>query len=199
MEQDEKLCGIFSLKGIKNKNQAKVKHIENLKLKKNEYISDTLIKKYDIMPNITGEIYKCNISHEYLMMTKKLPMISALVVLDKPLRRILLFRIYLFFIIESEVKSEKELINTPLNGKFVIEISLNDTKREIDNSIEKYLGDEIMYDKLTSFTQEDEMKELIGILVDDIDKKLEEQYKKEFEYLKPPTNIISLKNYKFNE
>ena len=40
----EKLCGIFTLKGIKNQNKVRIKHVENILLKKNEYVSDTLKK-----------------------------------------------------------------------------------------------------------------------------------------------------------
>lgn len=198
MQKEEKLCGIFSLKGIKNKKQIKIKHIDNLILKKNEFISDTLIKKYDILPDVTGEIYSCNITHEFLMISKKLPMMSVSVILDKPLRRILLFKVFLCFVIESEIKSEKDLINHPIDGKFIVEIILDGVRKEIDNQMDNFPGNEKMYDKLTNFTLEDEMKELIKGIIFDIDKKLEEQYKKEFEYFKPPSNIISLRNYKID-
>ena len=43
------------------------------------------------------------------------------------------------------------------------------------------------------------MKELFKSLVADIDKKLQEEYEQEFAQYKPPTNVISLKNYKLKQ
>lgn len=196
--EGEKVCGIFNLHGVRYQNQVKINHRENITLKEHEYVSDTLVKEFDIMKHVKGAIYLCNITHIFLMSTKKLPMLYVSVIHERPMRNILLFRIYLCFTIESEIKNPKELLNTPLNGKFNFEIIMNTTRKEMNDKIDKYIGDERMFDKLTNFVNAPEMKEFIETLIEEIDIKLTNEYKEEFEYLKPPTNVISLKNYKLD-
>ena len=196
LEEEKQLCGIFSLKGISNKNQIKINHIENVTLQKEEYIPDTLLDRYDIMEGIIGEIYSCNITHIYLMESHKLPMLYISVIYERPLRRILLFRVYLYFTIEDNIPSVKHLLNNEINGYFSLEINIENEKKEIEKKITKYLGDEKMVDKLKNFTLKEEMKELIKNLVMEANQKLREEYSKEFEFYEIPKNTISLKNYK---
>lgn len=194
--QEERLCGIFTLHGVRNESQIKIKHIENVKLKGHEYVGDTLVKKFEIFKGVVGEIYTCNITDAFIMKTRKLPMMYISVIHDKPLRRILLFRVYLCFTILSEIKTSKELLHNKHNGKFSLEIEIDNTRKELNDQLDKYPGDEKLYNKLTDFTLAPEMKDLSKSLVADIDKKLQEEYEKEFAQYKPPTNVISLKNYK---
>jgi hypothetical protein len=195
-EVNERLCGIFNVQGIKNKNQVIVKHLENMKLKSHEYVPDTLIKSYDIIENVTGEIYTCNITDSFLMKTNKLPLMYVSVIYDIPLRRVLLFRTYLYFTIQSDVKNTNQLLNNPLNGKFSIELSLEGSLKEIDNKIDKYYGDEVMQEKLSKFTVTDEMKEIVKGMIDDIHKKIAEQYADELAYYSLPEKYTSLKDNK---
>lgn len=195
----ETVCGIFNVNGIKNKNQAKITHIENVNLKPQEYIGDTLVDTIDIVKNVKGEIYKCNITHVFLTSSKKLPTMYISVIYERPLRRVLLFRVYLCFTIQSEVKSIKDLINNPLDGKFSLEISMDNQRKEIDDKITYYPGDDKVTEKLVNFAKADEMKELIYDLVEEINYKIQKEYEKEMEYYKPPTNVISLKNYPLDD
>lgn len=198
LEPSERTCGIFTLHAIKYESKIKIKHIQNMKLKEHEKISDTLVKRFDISKGICGEIYCCNIIDKYLMISKKLPLLYLNIVHEKPLRTFLLFRVYLYFTIETNVKNINQFLNTPLDGKFSLEISIQGTKKELNDQIQKYPGDEKIYNKLSTFVLSNEMKELSLELVAEIDKKLEEEYEKEFENIKPPTNIISLKDYKLD-
>ncbi|QKF93705.1 hypothetical protein QKU48_gp0247 [Fadolivirus algeromassiliense] len=190
-----RLCGIFTVNGVKYESKIKIRHTHNLTLKKHEYVGDTLVEKFDVIKGVYGEIYKCNITDLFLMMTKKLPLFYINVINERPLRKILLFRVYLYFTIESEVKSIKQLLENDLDGKFNLEIMIEKDTRSLNDTIQKYPGDEKMYDKLKNFALSEEMKTLTYALVDDIDKKLQKDYEKEFDYYKPPTKVISLKDY----
>lgn len=193
--QEKEISGIFRLYGVKNENKVKINHIENVKLQKNEHIADTVVKKIDIMKDVFAEISLCNIVDSFLMLTKKLPVMYISVIHEKPLRKILLFRIYVFFTITVDVTSSTQLLNDQLDGKFNLEISLEDTKKQLDDQLDKYSGDEEMYEMLTTLVLAPEMQELCKVLVGEINERLAEEYEKEFEYFKPPTNVISLKNY----
>jgi hypothetical protein len=192
----ENLCNIFELHGIKNESQVKIKHVNNVLLKENERINDTKIKKFEISPDIVGEISQCSITNTHLQMTKKLPILYMNVTYEQKFRVYLLFRIYLFFTVTSDIKSANQLLSENIDGSFSLEISLDGTQKTLDNLIPKYPGNEKIYAKLMDFALTTEMKDLAKSLVNDINEKLSEQYKKDFESFKPPTKIISLRNYK---
>ena len=168
---------------------------QNVQLQKTEHIPDKLIKKIDIFKGTVAEIYSCNITDSFIMSSKKLPMMYISVIHDKPMRRILLFRVYIYFTIMSDIKSSAQLLNKKINGKFSLEISLEGTTKQLDNQLDKYPGNNEIYEMLSEFVLAPEMQELCKHSISEIDKKLVEEYEKEFEYFKPPTNIISLKNY----
>lgn len=193
---ENKICGIFTVKGIKSENKIKLKHLENMNLKMSEYIPDTLIKRYEVMRTVVGEIYSCNFTDSFLSSSKKLPVSYVSVIYERGIRRILLLRIFLFFTIESEVKNVHQLLGDKLDGKFTMELFLHDSKSELDNKIDKYPGDDQLTDNLMNFTLDLEMKELMKGLMAEIDEKLRAEYEKEFEYYTPPTKVISLRNYK---
>ena len=195
----ETLCGIFNLNGVKNQSKIKITHTENVNLKPHEYVGDTPVESVEIMKNVKGEIYKCNITHFFLLSSKKLPMMYISVIYERPLRRILLFRVYLCFTIESEVKSIKDLLNNPLDGHFSLEISIDNQRKEIDDKIPFYPGEEKICKKLVNFSTVDEMKELILDLVDEVNEKFRKEYEKEMEYYKMPTTTISLKDYPLDD
>jgi len=194
----EVLCNIFSLHGIRNENQIKIKHLDNVNLKEHEYVPDTLINKFVIDKGISGQIYTCNITNAFLMLSTKLPVMYISIINEKTLNNILLFRIYLYFTISEEIKSVNHLLSNNINGKFHLELLVDGKKQELNDDMVNYPGNKKMYKKLTDFVMSTEIKELCKSLVADIDKKMEEEYKKEFEYYKLPTNIISLKNYKLD-
>lgn len=193
--QEEQLCGIFSIKGVRYENKVKINHLQNMKLKQTEYISDTLVNQYDICKGVVGEIYTCNFTHVYLMSSTKLPMAYVSVILDKPMRRVLLFRIYLFFIIKTEVKNIKQLLDEPLEGEFSLEITIENSTRNLGETIDRYPGDEKIYEKLTSFTMDENMKELIKLQITEVNGAFREMFKNDFNYTEPPKKTISLKDY----
>jgi|688.fasta_scaffold181964_2 hypothetical protein len=195
---DGKLTGIFTIHGIENKNKVKIEHLENVSLKENEYISDKIVKRIELFNGTFAEIYVCYLTDGFLSMSKKLPMFYVSVIHEKPLRRFLLFRVYFIFEITSKITTSKQLLNERLSGKFSLEISIENQRKDLGENIDKFPGNEIIYDKLINFTSSTEMINFSKSLIVQIDKKLEEDYAKEFEYIKPPTKIISLKNYKLD-
>lgn len=199
VEEQKAISGIFVLSGIKDQNQVKINHVDNMNLQSTERVSDTLVKKINIFKDAVAEIYKCNITDSFLMLSKKLPMMYISVIHEKPLRRILLFRVYIFFTITADIKSSTQMLNTNIDGNFSLEISIENTRKQLDDQIDKYPGDDQMYEKLTAFVLAPEMQELCKSLINEINIKLVEEYEKEFEYYKVPTNIISLKNYNLDE
>jgi len=181
-ENNTKTVGIFNLEGVKDKSQIIIRHIENLKLKEHEYVPDSLIEKYKITDQTFGEIYCCNITDTFLMRSKQLPMILMSVVIEKPMRRILLFRVYLCFTIESKITSAKQLLNSPIDGKFNLELFMDGNKRELDSKILKFVSNEQIYESMKKFVSSDPMRNLIQELTDEVNARLNETYADELDY-----------------
>jgi hypothetical protein len=192
---EENVCGIFNAQGIANKSRIKIVHLENLKLKGGEYIKDTLLESYDISDSVIGEIYSCNITHTFLMESKKLPLSYVSVIYELPLRRILLFKIFLYFNITMEIRSAEQLLTTPLTGYFNLEIHIDNTKKDINSKLEKYPGDDKIKNKLKKFTLADETKSIIETLVIDAKSHLRSEFQDDFNDIEIPQKTISLEDY----
>ena len=173
-----KLHAVFTLNGINSSNSIKIVHTDNITLTPEHKVEDVLIERYDIIPHVSGEMFQCNITDVFLMSSKKLPVMYINVIHDKPLKRFLLFRIYLCFTIEKDVKdikNLKQLLDRPIFGKFSLETSIDGQRQEIDADIGMYTTHTSMRKKLINFTMADDMKELINALIDDINQKQNER------------------------
>ncbi|ARF09666.1 hypothetical protein Indivirus_2_45 [Indivirus ILV1] len=194
-QSEEQLRGIFSLKCFDGGNQAKINHLENVMLKKNEFIGDIKIKEFDIVNDVTGEVYSCNITDTFLMSTRKLPVLYINVIHQNAIQKFLLYKVHLYFTITSDIRSVHDLLDEKISGKFSLEITLDDRKKELcDDTLNQYPGDEKMFEKLENFTKTETMKSLAESLVDEINQRLNLEYGKEFDHLtNKPESFISFK------
>jgi len=188
--------GIYNVYGIKEQSQIVIQQKEVVYPKENEQVTDMLVSNYKIIENVFGKIYACNITDRFLLSTKKLPLFYISVVYEVPLKTVLLYRLYFSFTIEDDIKSSDQLIGSPINGKFCVEIFINNVQNVIDDKVEKFMGNEEVYNKLKIFTMADEMKKMTDVMVDEVVKQLKEQYTDQMDdFSVIPENIISLKNY----
>lgn len=115
----------YQIHGVNGVQQAKVIPAGIIELEHDEKLTDTTIRIAEVKKNVTGVICGCNISDTYLMSTKKLPMLTAALIYELPGKTTILAKLYLFFTITQDIKSEAELINSPIDGIFSIEIALD--------------------------------------------------------------------------
>lgn len=181
---------IYIINNISGENQIKPKYIDNQKK-----ISDTLINiNNNIYKNISGEFYQANITENYLLKNKKLPIIYLSVVYDKPpIPKLVILKIYLYFNLESEINNLKN--NIP--GNFSLELNIDNNNIILDPNIGPYPDQEYIMEKINKFISEPEISKII---LDSSSEKLSEfksQFKSELEYWSDlPKNPIDLKNYK---
>lgn len=195
----QKLHAVFTLNGVNTSNSVRIIHADNITLTPEHKVEDIMVERYDIAPHVCGEMFQCNITDVFLTTSKKLPMLYINVIHDRPLKRFLLFRIYLCFTIEKDVKDIKnlnQLLDRPISGRFSIETSIDGQRREIDADIGMYTSHTGMRKKLVNFTLADDMKELIKVLIEDVNQKQKEIFEKEYGHFKPPEKYISLRDYK---
>lgn len=194
-KKEGKLCGIYKVTGVRSKSQCKLKYINTIEIQDGQCVPDDNIKNIDIFARVNAEVFDCNITNVFLSSNKKIPLRYMSVLLNKPLRRVLLFRVYIYFTILDEVTSLEQFRNEKLNGKYTMELYVDDQLTELEELL-VYPGDEEINTKLIKFVTSAETKEFIKTIVEDVNKRFASQYSEDLEYYSQmPTNIISLKDY----
>ncbi|CAH6421244.1 Hypothetical protein KVN_LOCUS197 [uncultured virus] len=198
MENQEIVCGVYTLVAIENKSSVKIKHLETLKLNSTEKIKDTYLNNFEVEKYINGYMFKCNITNSYLMTTKRQPILYVSIFFEKSLRNFHLMDIFLFFTIEQEVHSQEEFLNKELKGKFSLECRIENKFVKLDEQINVYPGNEKILDQLTNFIKNSEMMEILNDLIKEGEEKISQKFINQYDY-SIPKNIISLKNYKLKD
>lgn len=187
-----KVNGIYTLSSVENKSAVRIKHLENIQLEEHHHVFDTCVDDFPITKNVVGRTYVCNILDKYLMSSKTQPVLYTSVVYKRPLGLVLLYNIYLYFTIESNVTSSEEFLNNELNGKFSLYVVIEDQMKELEKHIDKYPGNDKMLKMLRDFTTSDEMIELVNALVESENEKTRQKYAGDFTNLNIPKVTISL-------
>lgn len=187
-----KVHGIYTLSSVENKSAVRIKHLENIQLEEHHHVFDTCVDDFQITKNVVGRTYACNILDKYLMSSKTQPVLYTSVIYKRPLGLVLLYNIYLYFTIESDVTSSKDFLNNELKGKFNLYVVIEDQRKELDKQIDTYPGNDKMLKILRDFTTSDEMIELVNILVESENEKIRQKYADNFNNLTIPKATISL-------
>lgn len=157
--------GVYSLKGVENESSITIESMGIVEIGVNDGISDTPISRYEVMPNVFGEIYTCNIIDKFLLSSKTQPLLYISVSHEKAVFKSFLFKIGVYFTILSEVTSESQLLNHKLNGKFTTEIEIENKSKTLNEEIQVFTSNEKITNNLIEFTKSDAMKEIIKELV----------------------------------
>lgn len=179
-DAEEILCGIYSLEGVKTKNAVKIKHLGNVGLKPGDSIRDTCIRRIELYDKIIAYVMACNITHTAILSSKKQPMLSIAILKERPIKSVQLFRLFLFFTNETEVKSADEFLKKRLYGKFTLEAEIEGHAKELDFEIDKFPGNEELIVLIEEFLKTDEMKELTNALVAIDDEKRRVEFERDF-------------------
>lgn len=194
-EKNQRVIGVFSLKGMKGESAIKIRHIESGVLEEGQRIKDTKIHKYEITPHILGEIYACNITDYNLMSSKKQPMLYATIALAKQFKVAVLCSIMLYFTIEDDVKSREQFLKSKLYGKFSLEIMMQGVSKPLDHQITVFPGNEKIVQLIENLTKNESMVSILQELADIEEVNISKKYVEDFDFLDIPKNIITLKDY----
>jgi hypothetical protein len=166
---------VFQVKAIKNTNTAQIKSLgavdkseryidERMDIadKKNKVLNNGT-KALTIMPNVYAIFYKCNISDAFLLGNKRLPVMYTTIMYERPFATGHLFDITLYFEISNDTKkinNPQELFNTTFNGKYYIDITVDNKKDKID--IDNFAGYDETIMKFKELLENSEMKEIMN-------------------------------------
>lgn len=190
-----KNTGVYNIRGVKHESKAIIKPAGMIELNCTDYVSDKPIDSFKLYDNIFGEVYLCNIVDSFLMSTKKLPIMYLTLFIERPMRRIYLFKLYLYFTITSKIKNGEDLINHELNGKFTVEIVIENNYRELDKKIDKYPGLRKVSSMFIDLVKTDDMTDFIKSLVDEENEKLKQEFNSRYGNCTIPKPTISLDDY----
>ena len=98
---------------------------------------------HDLSDILYIRFYKCTISDSFLMSNKILPIMYGSIAYQDKIMGGILANLFVEFKIEDEVKSEKQLINSPLNGSYRItlkpNIGISGVEKEFQKCVEQPL------------------------------------------------------------
>jgi hypothetical protein len=194
-KKGQQILGIYTLNGVKDRSAIKIKHLETGTLDTGQQVRDTSVHKYEIAPHIFAEIFACNITDVSLMKSKKQPVLYVTIAMIKPLKQAILCNVLLMFTITQEISSKKQFLNSDLAGKFTLEVLMDGNSQVLDDSIEKFPGNQKIIEKLENLTKTDGMVQILTELANIEEEKIAQQYRKDFEYFSMPTATVSLKDY----
>lgn len=178
---------VFQLKALKNTNTSKIKPV-GIVDKGSSFADERIdVGSKEIMNNgekalkITEDIYvmfyKSNISDVYLLTNKKLPVLYASIMYQRPFTTGFLFNLYLNFSIisdTSKIKNVNELFTYTFEGKYEIEIEIDEKNKQVI-PLEKFQGYDETVKNLIEIIQTVEMKEIISV---ELNKRDEERRKR---------------------
>lgn len=151
-----KYCNIYNVTSVPNKSSANIKYINTIDTSKEE-IRDTFIESFEILKKVHGELYACNITNYFLEKNKKLPVLYINVVYElSALRKVLIYRLYLFFTLSNtnEIKKYEDLLKNDINGKFSLEVMIDNKKTDVDAEIDSFIDIEHTKKMICNFTKE---------------------------------------------
>lgn len=160
---------IYQMNGIKDTNKAKINvigHSLGESFEDEEIIIDKKNKGSikQIMENVYLKMFKCRMTDEFVATQRKLPLLYASIFYERKFVTGYLFSIYVYFEIKSntsQIKSLDSLLKTELEGKYTIEIVMDEKNEVIE--IDKYYGNEEMIKNIMEIIETDELKNIIKI------------------------------------
>lgn len=186
------LIGIYTVGYSNIINTIRLEHLTTIDKSQAGSITDKQIEVFEISKYVNAFMYKCAMTHHFLMSTKKLPVAYINVCYTKyPLKVVLLYRIFLYFEIDSveHIRSMNDLLINDLFGKFIVEASINNKMAEIEIVDEGLNDNNELYNKMINFTKSNEMVTLMEELIQEVEKAMVIQYKDD-EMFKVPDIVI---------
>lgn len=194
---------IYRIAGVNGESKAKIERINTVKLlNKNEEIADTMLSKYEISDGIHGEVWACNLTHNFLFTTKRFPILySDIWVSDNTnFIRKKICRLTAFFDVIKEPKSYNKFFKKPIKGIYKFGLTIDNKTEIIDDDLKKYPGNKELLQLLINFTQTDEMKKYLNdIALKEIETIYNEKIKNSKKHTKKPKITYSLKEDIENE
>ena len=195
---------IFQVKGIPDSNKAHLKAIgfiedgQEFNDEKIDVVKDIMggdEKSIELMNTVTVKFNKPNITQEFLMSNKRLPVLYASVVYTKPLLTGVLFNITIFFDITTNttnIKSLEQLITMDLEGKYSTDILMDDNKESMP--MEKFSGYPKTVKNILTLLKTEPMLEIVRSQLKKRDQERIERYGTPADFVpsKPAYNISEL-------
>lgn len=203
---------IFRLKPESKSNSVIIKYLGNLPLseKINDEIMECVVDSNDTAGmntfdigtgtidgySLYGSFYRCHITESHLLISKKLPVMRLSIEYNKKIVYGKLLDIFIYANIKSSVKSENQLINTPLECSYIKEISTDIGAQETNMESFTTFKDIIreLRTKMTSQDSLDLFKELLTLREEERRKQLGDN-----DLYHIPTNTINFDELVENE
>lgn len=187
----EKTVIVYSLEGIEGRSRAKLKkhgHVKEVD------VCDTKIKTFKITDEILGDVLACNFPLEYLVSTRKLPMLCVNIYYSSNLTRNELLSFFLNFIIDDneDAKSLRDLEKKKLRGKYQVELQIDGHSELLDKKIKKFSNAKQVAFMMESIAKTDEIKSMLEDMVLELEQNKANKIKNDIRQFEKPENYINV-------
>lgn len=191
---------IYAVEGVIDKSQIKVIKIGEQMMKKGASIDHTNGPPFQLDVDVIGVINICKFTKDDVVHYRKcIPILFISVWHTEDKLMTMLFQIFFDFKFNEIVPEEQFLSGEAMDGKFILEVVIEDEKEQLDSGIPVFKGCTQTVDHIVDFLKNDVMKAYIRNIINEnkaMKKKTNDETLKEL--LKIPKVTVSMR-YKKNK
>lgn len=203
MEQDtEKTtvlinCPIYAAEGVPEKSQIKITKIGSKLLQKGVQVEHERGSPFWLSTDVMGVVNICKFTKDDILHYRKwVPILYIDIWHTQAGSMTLLFQLFFHFRFDSLVTEEQFLSGESLDGKFMMEVVIDDEKKQFDSSITVFKGCQETIDNLVLFLNNDVMKNYIkDMIAENKARKKNEQKEALANMIQVPKATYSLRPY----
>ena len=150
---------------MQKENVVMIKHLDTLELKEKETIQDTLLQSFEINDKFFVFVSKCNITHTYLMASRKLPFMYFTIMLHRQIRSMKILEVFVYFTIESDINCKEDLLENSIYGRFTLETWLGGNAVVLDDKLKNFDDLVTLVNSIKEFLKRDSMIAIYNELI----------------------------------
>lgn len=173
---------IYGITGVDGKSQAHFYQLGVTKVDPEVPVEHNRLPPFPMFDEVFGDIYVCKFSHTTaLKYRKRVPVLFINMWLFHDNTQYLLFQLFLYFNVEDQTLTNDEFLSNSLDGKFTIEVVIDDEVQQLDQKFDVFPGRREVLNKMVKLVKSEQMVNFIKEMADDQLKKVakkREQLKK---------------------
>jgi hypothetical protein len=185
-KKDKIKChNLYSAIGVKGKNAINIKKVATIPESDVMKVNDTMLERFYIKDGNIEDLaatFVCAHLDDFLMKTKKIPMLYTIVTHITTVTKIELFTFHLYFHIEDQIETKDKFLTKDIYGSFEMELSIGNSTTVLESGIEKFPGSQEMIEKMREFVKSEEMISMLPELIKTGTVKHQERMNKEHGY-----------------
>lgn len=162
---------VYNAHPVKERSKLKLKGLGYVTLDNETKLKDVMIQRSMIADNVFCFFFKPTITHRYLCINNKIPVIYGRVDYMRKLIRRPLMSVWLFFQADEEKYRQRHtLVGKPLDGKYIMEMEIDGEFEVIDDNIDYFPGRLPIIQRIEKILRDEQSVDIYKTMINDIEK-----------------------------